>query len=77
VDRFADDTHFKGGAHLSANLYWATQILGRAAMPPDAAVVGEPWREIWLDRLGQLPALMIAGWTDGYRNTQWDARRAG
>lgn len=105
VDRFADDIHFKGGAHLSANLYWATQMLSRAAMPPDAAVVGEDWRDIWLDRLEHLPALMfpwmahqkrdafwqhgsicedfgavqapalvIAGWADGYRNTPWDAR---
>lgn len=105
VDRFSDDIHFKGGAHLSANLYWATQMLGRAAMPPDAAVVGDAWRNIWLDRLEHLPALMfpwmahqrrdafwqhgsicedfsaleapalmIAGWADGYRNTPWDAR---
>lgn len=105
VDRFADDIHFKGGAHLSANLYWATQMLGRAAMPPDAAVVGSRWRDMWLDRLENLPALMfpwmahqrrdafwnhgsicedfsalqapalvIAGWADGYRNTPWDAR---
>ncbi|ABD56731.1 CocE/NonD family hydrolase [Jannaschia sp. CCS1] len=105
VDRFADDIHFKGGAHLSANLYWATQMLSRAAMPPDAAVVGEGWRTQWKDRLAHLPALifpwmahqrrddywkhgsicedfgaveapamMIAGWADGYRNTPWDAR---
>lgn len=105
VDRFADDIHFKGGAHLSANLYWATQMLSRAAMPPDEAVVGASWRETWLDRLAhlpalmpqwmrhqrrdaywqhgsicedfsavQIPALMIAGWADGYRNTPWDAR---
>lgn len=105
VDRFADDIHFKGGAHLSANLYWATQMLGRAAMPPDAAVVGEGWHAQWLDRLehlpalifswmahqtrdgfwkhgsvcedfsaAQAPALVIAGWADGYRNTPWKAR---
>ncbi|GAB5447892.1 CocE/NonD family hydrolase [Gymnodinialimonas sp.] len=105
VDRFADDIHFKGGTHLSANLYWATQMLGRAAMPPDASVVGDGWRAQWLDRLEHLPALMfpwmahqrrdafwkhgsicedfsavqapalvIAGWADGYRNTPWDAR---
>lgn len=105
VDRFADDIHFKGGAHLSANLYWATHMLSCAAMPPDACVVGEAWRDTWLDRLEHLPALMfpwmahqsrdafwkhgsicedftaldapalvIAGWADGYRNTPWDAR---
>ena len=105
VDRFADDIHTKGGAQMGTNLYWATQMLGRAAVPPDAAVVGAGWREMWLDRLEkmeplaitwmshqrrdacwqhgsicedfnavQAPALMIAGWADGYRNTPWKAR---
>ncbi len=105
VDRFADDIHTKGGAQMGTNLYWATQMLGRASVPPDAAVVGDSWRDIWLDRLKnmpalafkwithqrrdaywqhgsicedfdavQAPALMIAGWADGYRNTPWKAR---
>ncbi|MCV6593855.1 MAG: CocE/NonD family hydrolase [Silicimonas sp.] len=106
VDRFADDIHYKGGAMMSANLYWATQMLGRVARAPDADVVGEAWRDIWQQRLDGIalpirpwtshqrrdaywqhgsicedfqaldaPALVIAGWADGYRNTPWDARR--
>ncbi|WP_339986866.1 CocE/NonD family hydrolase [Gymnodinialimonas ulvae] len=105
VDRFADDIHTKGGAQMGTNLYWATQMLARAAVPPDAAVVGADWRKIWLDRLGAMeplaltwmrhqrrdgywkhgsicedfgaveaPALLIAGWADGYRNTPWKGR---
>ncbi len=101
VDRYADDIHYRGGCHLSANLYWATTVLGNTARPPDPTVVGEGWRETWLRRLDALeplsfpwiehgrrdaywrhgsicedyaaladvPALVIAGWADGYRNT--------
>lgn len=72
VDRFADDIHFKGGAHLSANLYWATQMLGRAAMPPDKAVVGDRWRDMWLDRLENLPALMIPWMAHQRRDAFWE-----
>lgn len=104
VDRFADDIHYKGGAQLSAQLNWANQMLGRNARPPDADVVGDAWRKIWLHRLEnaqplinpwlthqrrddywrhgsicedfsalKIPALMIAGCADGYRNTPWKA----
>ncbi len=71
VDRFADDIHFKGGALMSANLYWATQMLGRAARAPDARVVGENWRNIWLDRLNNLPALIEPWLTHQRRDTYW------
>ncbi|MCL5775435.1 CocE/NonD family hydrolase [Limibaculum sp. FT325] len=104
VDRFADDIHYKGGCHLSAQLYWATTMLGNIARPPDSAVVGADWRAMWLARLERIeplifpwlsrqrrdgywrhgsicedfgaveaPALVIAGWADGYRNAPHEA----
>ena len=71
VDRFSDDIHFKGGALMSANLYWATQMLGRAARAPDAKVVGKKWREIWLDRLNHLPALIEPWLNHQRRDAYW------
>lgn len=100
VDRYNDDIHYKNGAHLSAQLSWAATMLAYQSRPPDPVIVGERWREMWLQRLqGEpffmeewlshqrrdqfwrhgsisedfaafpVPALIIAGWADGYRNT--------
>ena len=71
VDRFSDDIHYKGGAQLSANLYWATQMLGRASRAPDYEVVGEGWRDIWIDRLENLPALIEPWLTHQSRDAYW------
>ena len=71
VDRFADDIHFKGGACMSSNLYWATQMLGRAALPPDAAVVGEAWRDRWLERLETTPSLAAKWHREQARSPYW------
>ncbi|WP_159587774.1 CocE/NonD family hydrolase [Chelativorans xinjiangense] len=51
VDRYTEDIHYKGGCLLTHNLYWAFQMFGHNARPPDPDVVGEKWREMWLERL--------------------------
>jgi len=50
-DRYADDVHHMGGCLLLDNLSWASTMFDQNACPPDPAVVGERWREMWLDRL--------------------------
>ncbi|HVM14184.1 MAG TPA: CocE/NonD family hydrolase [Egibacteraceae bacterium] len=50
-DRYADDVHYMGGCLLGDNLSWAATMLAYNSAPPDPAVVGERWREMWLDRL--------------------------
>ncbi|KQW58353.1 MULTISPECIES: CocE/NonD family hydrolase [unclassified Ensifer] len=100
VDRYNDDIHYKNGCHLSAQLSWAATMLAYQSRAPDPAIVGDRWKEMWLERLenepyfmeewlehqrrdafwqhGSIsedfggfdtPALVIAGWADGYRNT--------
>ncbi|PRD44705.1 peptidase [Phyllobacterium phragmitis] len=100
VDRYNDDIHYKNGCQLSTQLSWAATMLAYQSRPADPALVGEAWREQWLERLEgepffmeewlshqrrdafwqhgsicedfsavQIPALVIAGWADGYRNT--------
>ncbi|WP_316858683.1 CocE/NonD family hydrolase [uncultured Cohaesibacter sp.] len=100
VDRFNDDIHYKNGCHLYANLSWASTMLTYQSRTPDKALVGDRWKDMWLERLegepffleewmehqtrdafwqhGSIcedfdhfdtPALVIAGWADGYRNT--------
>ena len=71
VDRFADDIHYKGGCQLTENIGWATTATSWFSMPPDPALVGTRWREIWLDRLENLPN-MIAPWLmNATRDTYW------
>jgi putative CocE/NonD family hydrolase len=50
-DRYADDIHFMGGALLNDKLGWGSTIFSINAAPPDPAIVGERWREMWLERL--------------------------
>lgn len=100
VDRYNDDIHYKNGCHLYAQLSWAGTMQGYQSRAPDPAIVGDRWREMWLDRLEnepffmaewlqhqrrdafwqhgsigedfdafKIPALVLAGWADGYRNT--------
>lgn len=100
VDRYNDDIHYKNGCHLSAQLSWAATMLAYQSRSPDPQLVGDRWKEMWLERLENepffleewlehqrrdnfwrhgsicedfdgfpVPALVIAGWADGYRNT--------
>lgn len=100
VDRYNDDIHYKNGTHLSAQLSWAATMLAYQSRSPDPEIVGDRWREMWMERLENepffleewlqhqrrdafwehgsicedfagfpVPALVIAGWADGYRST--------
>ena len=55
-DRYADDVHYMGGALLGSEMLpWASTMLCYNAGPPDPRVVGERWREMWLNRLENTP----------------------
>ncbi len=60
-DRYADDIHYAGGCLLNDNLTWSSQMLGYSSRPPDPAIVGTRWRDIWLHRLQTMP-LLAANW---------------
>jgi putative CocE/NonD family hydrolase len=61
-DRYSDDVHYIGGSILADTQHsWATSMLAYATLPPDPAVVGDRWREMWQERLeGVRP--MIEPW---------------
>ncbi len=50
-DRYADDVHHMGGCLLADNLSWASTMFDLNACPPDPSMVGERWREMWMERL--------------------------
>ncbi len=50
-DRYADDVHYMGGCLLGDNLSWASTMFAYNSCPPDPEIVGDKWRQMWLDRL--------------------------
>jgi hypothetical protein len=50
-DRFTDDVHYMGGAMMLDNIEWPSSMWGWVALPPDPAVVGDRWKEMWRQRI--------------------------
>jgi putative CocE/NonD family hydrolase len=51
-DRYDNDVHYMGGKPLAYyTLPWAAVMLAYNARPPDPSVVGDRWRDMWLERL--------------------------
>ena len=71
-DRYADDVHYMGGCVLGCYiLSWASAMLVFNARPPDPAVVGEGWREMWLERLEGSPPFVDAWLSHQRRDAYW------
>jgi predicted acyl esterase len=71
VDRYADDIHYKGGCLLNENFGWASTMLSYSSRPPDPAIVGESWREMWLERLENQPFLLKTWLAHQARDAYW------
>jgi len=71
VDRYNDDIHYKSGCLLSENAGWAATMLSFCSRPPDPAVVGNAWRDIWLERLKRQPYLIEPWFTHQHRDDYW------
>ncbi|MEU3960664.1 CocE/NonD family hydrolase [Streptomyces buecherae] len=73
-DRYADDMHYMGGALLSDNLAEAGTMFAYATCPPDPAVVGDRWREMWHERLDNTEPWVLEWLRHQRRDAYW--RRA-
>ncbi len=71
VDRYADDIHYKGGCLLNENFGWSANMLSYSSRPPDPALVGEKWRQMWLDRLESMPMLLSTWLRHPNRDAYW------
>ncbi|WP_290649624.1 CocE/NonD family hydrolase [Aquisalimonas sp.] len=60
-DRYTDDVHYMGGCLLTDNLSWASIMFSYNASPPDPELVGERWRDMWMERL-QGGDLWLSNW---------------
>ncbi|HHW74398.1 MAG TPA: CocE/NonD family hydrolase [Firmicutes bacterium] len=71
-DRYTDDCHYMGGCVLGSDmLNWASIMLSYNGLPPDPAVVGERWREIWFDRLEKSPPFVEQWLSHQLRDDFW------
>ena len=50
-DRYADDVHYMGGCLLVDNFTWGATMFSITPTPPDPALVGDKWRDMWMERL--------------------------
>ena len=70
-DRYADDIHYKGGLLLNENMGWGATMLSYSSRPPDPLLVGDKWREIWLQRLENEPFLPAIWLRHQTRDAYW------
>ncbi len=71
-DRYADDVHYKGGCVSGLDmLHWATYMVLGNAQPPDPAVVGDRWREMWLARAESVEPLIATWMGHQRRDAYW------
>ena len=71
VDRYADDIHYKGGCLLNENLGWGSTMWAYSSRPPDPVIVGDAWRNIWLERLKAQPFLPAKWLSHQQRDAYW------
>ncbi|PBJ72316.1 dipeptidyl-peptidase [Trypanosoma cruzi cruzi] len=62
-NRFTDDIHWQGGCLLNDNFWWGSIMLAYQARPIDPEIVGDRWKEMWLQRLENMP-VNIADWAE-------------
>lgn len=72
VDRYADDIHFKGGCLLNENLGWGSTMWAYSSRPPDPALVGDKWRDMWMERLKSEPFLPSLWLQHQRRDAYWE-----
>jgi hypothetical protein len=71
VDRYNDDIHYKNGCLLYSNFYWSSTMLCYASRPPDPELVGDGWRETWLQRLNTQPFPLTAWLAHQRKDDYW------
>lgn len=69
-DRYFDDVHYMGGCLLTDNLSWASTMFAYNSSPPDPNIVGERWRDMWLQRI-EHSGLWLENWLEHQRKDDY------
>ncbi len=71
-DRYLTDVHYIGGCVTASELsQYAVSQVAMNAMPPDPAIVGEGWREAWLERLERTPPWLFEWLRQQHDGAYW------
>lgn len=71
-DRFADDVHYRGGNILASDMvWWSSTMFAYNARPQDPDIVGESWKENWLERLENAPPFVEEWMRHQRRDSYW------
>ena len=71
VDRYAEDIHYKGGCLLNENFGWGSTMWSYSSRAPDPEIVGDVWKQIWIERLRQEPFLPLKWLAHQNRDAYW------
>jgi predicted acyl esterase len=70
-DRYTDDAHYLGGAIVQDMFGWGSDFYTLQAFPPDPAIVGPRWRDMWKARCNAID-FSVARWvTHQTRDAFW------
>lgn len=72
-DLYDTNMHYMGGCLLGDNLSEATVMFAFNSLPPDPAIVGDRWRDMWLERLQENGPWIINWLRHQRRNAYWSA----
>jgi hypothetical protein len=70
-DRYADDAHWMGGCLLLENFRWGATLFTLMGLPPDPALVGDGWRDVWRERLASAMPPAVTWLRHPLRDTYW------
>ncbi len=68
-NRYTDDAHYVGGALMFDKLNWGGEFKTVMIEPPDPAIVGERWHEMWVSRLNSASPVF----SEWLRHQRYDA----
>ena len=70
-DRYVDDVHYIGGCLTTQNPEWAFVMFPAMARPPDPALVGDDWSDMWQQRLDAMEPWIFPWLEHQHRDAYW------
>jgi putative CocE/NonD family hydrolase len=70
-DRYATDIHWVGGCLSKDNFDWSATMFAHNDLPPDPAIVGDRWRDMWHRRIAHNTPWILHWLAHQRRDAYW------